>query len=70
MTEPMSDQVEQRCGDGRGCAEVIDRLRAADLARGLGELDQADRLRQAASRWADAHGHGGAVALGEESAAS
>jgi len=70
MNERAPDLVEVRCADGVGCAEVIERLHAADVARAIGEVEQARRLQAAAGRWAEAHAHGGAAQLGEESVAS
>jgi hypothetical protein len=52
---------EERCGGGKACGEVLDRLRAADRARLLG-VDHDDptiaSLREQARRWADEHAHG------------
>jgi len=54
------NEIHIRCADGQGCREVIDRLVASDVARALGEHEHADRLRQSAARWAEAHNHGSA----------
>jgi len=52
------EELLLRCADGRGCGEVVDRLLAADRSAAAGEHDVARELRQAAARWADAHGRG------------
>lgn len=58
---------EIRCADGRPCAEVIDRLAAADRAEfELGFSDAARRLRAIAARFAEVHGHGGSTQQIEE----
>ena len=57
MTAP-TDPLARRCADGRGCVEVVARLEAADVARRIGEIEAAEKLRAAAAKYAEIHNHG------------
>jgi hypothetical protein len=59
-----STEVEVRCSDGRGCPEVVDRVRAAHVAKYVeGCEHHADELLATARRFAELHRYGCPVEL-------
>lgn len=59
-TDPAT--IQRRCAHGVGCAEVVDRTRAAEIAKYVFGADElADRLLATAQRWAELHDHGNTI---------
>lgn len=56
--------IYQRCANGAGCAEVVDRLVAADRSDADGFHEVAAQLRETAQRFAELHRHGSGLGSG------